>query len=149
MTLGGFGFEERMSGHYTLSSAPAEERPFDFTMSARATNLVAFLKKPVARLDGEANLVGFADHQPAHGTVLLDLIPGRRIGYDFEFRGNDGQTYRFRGQKDVEVTRLSETMSTLPAGLYDATGGQIGEALLRFDYASDLFRFLRSWRLIG
>jgi len=149
MTLGGFGFEERMSGHYTLSAAPADEKPFDFTMSARATSLVAFLKKPVARLEGEANLVGFADHQPAYGTMLLDLIAGRRIGYDFEFRGNDGQTYRFRGQKDVAIGRLTETMSTLPAALYDGSGARIGEALLRFDYSSDLFRFLRSWRLIG
>lgn len=145
--LPGFRFEERMAGRYHLLVGPTEERAIEFTLTARAPSLGRFLRRPVAEIDGEANLVGFADHQPARGTMLLDLLAGRRIGYDFEFRGNDGQTYRFKGQKDVDVTRLLETMSALPAGLFDPAGARIGEALVHFHYSTDLVRFLRSWRL--
>lgn len=147
IALPGFRFEERMAGRYHLLVGPTEERAIELTMVARAPSLGRFLRKPVAEIQGEANLEGFADHQPAHGTMLLDLLAGRRIGYDFEFRGNDGQTYRFKGQKDVDVTRLVETMATLPAGLFDRAGARIGEAQVHFHYSTDLLRFLRSWRL--
>ena len=145
--LPGFRFEERMSGHYHLLTGPPEDRPIEFTMTARARSLPRFLRKPVAEIEGEADLRGFADHKPARGTMLLDLLAGRRIGYDFEFPGNDGHTYRFKGQKDVELGRLRETMSTLPAGLFDGSGTRIGEATVHFHYSTDLVRFLRSWRL--
>jgi len=145
--LPGFRFEERMAGRYHLAVDPSDERSIEFTMIARGPSLFRFLRKPLAQIDGEANLEGFADHQPAHGTMLLDLVAGRRIGYDFEFRGNDGQTYRFKGQKDVDLTRPVETMSKLPAGLFDGSGARIGDALVHFHYSTDLLRFLRSWRL--
>lgn len=147
MSLFGFRFEERMAGHYTLVGGTAEERAIEFTLTARAPSLPQFLRKPLAEVQGEANLEGFADHKAARGTMLLDLVAGRRIGYDFEFRGNDGQTYRFKGQKDVELASLKSSMSRLPAGLFDAAGARVGEALVHFHYSTDLMRFLRSWRL--
>ena len=147
MRLPGFRFEERMEGRYQLAAAPSEERHIDFTLTARAPSLARFLRDPEAEIRGEANLAGFADHKPARGTMRIDLILGRRIAYDFEFRGNDGQTYRLRGQKDVALGRLVETMSTLPAGLFDAAGARIGDAVVRFHYSSQLLRFLGSWRL--
>jgi len=147
MRLPGFRFEERMEGRYQLVVAPSEERPIDFTLTARAPSLSRFLRKPEAEARGEANLVGFADHQPARGTILIDPVLGRRIAYDFEFRGNDGQTYRLKGQKDIALGRLAQSMSTLPAGIFDSAGARIGDAVVHFRYSSQLLRFLRSWRL--
>jgi hypothetical protein len=39
-----------------------------------------------------------------------------------------------------------DTMTTLPASLYDAAGKEIARAVLRFDVRSDLKSFLRSFR---
>lgn len=146
--LPGFRFEEKMAGRYHLLAEPGAERAIDFTLTARSGGLASFLRRPEVQVEGEANLEGFADHKPAHGTMLIDLLVGRRIRYDFEFRANDGKTYRFTGQKDVDVARLVETMSTLPAGLLDGSGTRVGEAVVHFHYSTDLFRFLRSWRLV-
>ena len=41
---------------------------------------------------------------------------------------------------------LLDTMTTLPASLYDSGGREIGRSVLRFDARQDLRTFLRSWR---
>jgi hypothetical protein len=146
MTLPGFRFEERMAGTYRLLAEGTRERPIELTLTARAPALHRFLRSPVAELEGEADLEDFADHRPARGTMLLDLLVSRRIGYDLTFPDNTGAKIRFRGQKQVQLTHFAETMANLPAGLFDATGARIGEAAVRFHYSSDLLRFLRSWR---
>ena len=81
------------------------------------------------------------------GTLGLKLLDERRLPYDFSFTANDGRDYRFHGQKDVTVIALHDTMTTLPASLYDASGAEIGRAVLRFDVRSDLRSFLKSWKL--
>ncbi|MBI2894329.1 MAG: hypothetical protein HYY06_12320 [Deltaproteobacteria bacterium] len=143
----GFRFEERMAGRYHLLATPSDEREMEFTLTARAPSIASFLRRPVATMEGEADLQGFADHKPARGTMLISPLVKRVIGYDFEFKGNDGETYRFQGQKDVELSRLQSSMSRLPASIFDSKGAEVGRAVVHFHYRADLFRFLRSWRL--
>jgi hypothetical protein len=145
MTLG-FSFEETMSGTYHLLSHPFVERPIAFSLGARVAGIRQFLKDKMARVEGTVSIEGFADERPLEGTLCLKLLEERRLTYDFSFRANDGEKYRFHGQKDVTMIALAQTMTTLPASLYDAKGTEIARAVLRFDLRGSLRPFLRSWR---
>jgi hypothetical protein len=142
----GFTFEETMSGTYHLLTDPLVERSIAFSVGARVAGMRQFLKDKMATIDGEVDIEGFADKKPLSGTLCLKLLEERRLTYDFTFRANDGAGYRFHGQKDVTMVGLAQTMTTLPASLYDATGKEIARAVLRFDLHESLRPFLRSWR---
>lgn len=142
----GFSFEETMSGSYHLLSAPLDERAISFSIGARVSRIRQFLKDKTARIQGEVEVEGFADRGPLEGTLGLKLFDERRLAYSFVFRANDGNDYRLHGQKDVTLIALVDTMTTLPASIYDAAGKEIGRAVLRFDVRGDLMTFLRSWR---
>jgi hypothetical protein len=142
----GFSFHETMSGSYHLLGAPLVERAISFTLDARVEGLRQFLRDKLAKIEGEVIVEGFADRRPLEGTLALKLLGERRLAYSFNFRANDGNEYRLHGQKDVTMIALVDTMTTLPASLYDMTGKEIGRAVLRFDVRSDLVAFLRSWR---
>jgi hypothetical protein len=143
----GFSFAETMQGSYHLLSSQTDERAISFTIGARVAGLRQFLKDKLARIEGEVNVEGFAEHRPLTGTLALKLLDERRLTYDFSFRGDDGKEYRFHGQKDVTMIALHDTMTTLPASIYDASGREIARAVLRFDVRGDISTFLRSWRL--
>ena len=142
----GFSFEETMSGSYYLLDEPLVERAISFSIGARVDGMRQFLKDRTARIEGEVYVEGLADHRPLQGTLGLKLLDERRLPYSFTFRANDGREYRLQGQKDVTMIALADTMTTLPASLYDDTGREIGRCVLRFDVRQDLTSFLRSWR---
>jgi hypothetical protein len=142
----GFSFHETMSGTYHLLAAPLDERAITFSAGARVAGLSRFMKDKMARLSGEITVEGFADRRPFEGTLALRLLDEQRLTYSFSFVGNDGQSYRFHGQKDVMLIALVDTMTTLPASLYDASGKEVGRAVLRFDIRGDLGTFVRSFR---
>jgi hypothetical protein len=142
----GFSFEETMSGSYHLLSSQLEERAISFKLSARVTGIRQFLRDKLARVEGEVTIEGFAEQRPLEGTLALKLLDERRLTYDFTFRANDGKSYRFHGQKDVTLIAPVDTMTTLPASIYDPAGGEIARAVLRFDTRGTLLTFLRSWR---
>ncbi len=143
----GFSFAETMQGSYHLLSSQTDERAISFTIGARVAGLRQFLKDKLARIEGEVNVEGFAEHRPLTGTLGLKLLDERRLTYDFSFRGDDRKEYRFHGQKDVTMIAIHDTMTTLPASIYDASGREIARAVLRFDVRGDISTFLRSWRL--
>ncbi len=142
----GFSFDETMSGSYHLLSSQLDERAISFKLSARVAGIRQFLRDKLARVEGEVTIEGFADQQPLEGTLALKLLDERRLTYDFSFGANDGKRYRFHGQKDVTLIALVDTMTTLPASIYDGAGGEIARAVLRFDTRGTLVAFLRSWR---
>ena len=142
----GFSFEESMSGSYHLLDAQLDERAVSFSLRARVAGLRRFVKDRLARIEGEVNVEGFADRAPLTGTLALKLLDEQRLTYDFEFDANDGRRYRFHGQKDVTMIDLFDTMTTLPASIYDAEGREVARAVLRFDARANLVAFLRSWR---
>jgi hypothetical protein len=143
----GFSFEETMSGTYHLLDSPLVERAISFSIGARVKGIRQFLRDKNARIQGVVDIEGFADKRPLEGTLGLKLLDERRLVYDFTFRANDGQSYRFHGQKDVTAVGLYDTMTTLPASLYDLDGRELARATLRFDVQQNLRPFLKSWRL--
>jgi len=117
-----------------------------FTASARVHDVTRFMRDHVAEIEGEVDLEGFADHRALRGTMEIDPLLGRRIGYAFTFESNEGRRCRFQGEKTVEFLRFLDTMTTLPGEIVDEKGDRLGEAKLRFDARSDLVKFMRSFR---
>ncbi len=144
----GVEFRETMAGSYRLHEGAGGELPLQFTLRAFSRRMSSFLRVPLAEVEGEFHAEGFADHAPTRGTLALDLLRDRTLKYDLRFPGNDGRSYRFKGQKTVSLRRLVATMTELPAVLLDDQGREIGSALVRFDAQQDLPSFLRSFRRI-
>lgn len=143
----GFGFRETMRGTYYLLRAPTDERPMQFTLAARADSLKQFARDKLTHIEGEVTLEGFADARPLEGTLALRMLDQRRLPYDFTFTGNDGRPYRFRGQKDMNVLSPVQSLTVLPATVYDEAGEEVARANVRFDLRGDLEKFIRSFRM--
>jgi hypothetical protein len=143
----GFLFRETMSGSYHLLDSPTEERAIEFTIAVRARDLRKFAKDKEWRIEGDIEVEGLARKRPLEGTLGFKLFDERRLPYRFTFTADDGKTYELRGQKDWSPLSPLESMTVLPASLYDAAGQEIARARLRFDVRNDLRPWLRSFRL--
>ena len=143
MRLPGFHFRETMSGTWTRDGVT---RPMQFTVEARAESTLQYLRDRKARLKGTVSMENFATDRPLDGEITIDPVIGRVIRYAFGFLADDGQPYRFAGQKDVTLRDLAGSMTTLPGALLGSDGRELATALLKFD-PRDLPRFLGSWRL--
>lgn len=147
MTMRSFEFHETMSGTFRLSGDAELQRPMTFTIRARSRSFLQFLKHPVVEIEGEVDAAGFADHRYLKGTLGMDLLRTGELPYEFQFKGNDGQSYTFSGKKTVSARDFVSSMTVLPGVLKNEAGAEIGSALLRFDVRSDLIKFLRSFQL--
>jgi hypothetical protein len=141
----GFHFKETMRGNWR-PVAGGPDRPIEFTVTARAANVLSHLRDKRATLDGTLNAEGLAHGVPLTGELTIDPVFGKIIRYAIDFTGDDGTAYKLEGQKDVRFTDLLHTMTTLPARIRRLDGGEVGSALLFFD-RRDLPRFLASFRL--
>ena len=139
----GFHFHETMQGTYTRDGV---ERPLKFSLEARASSWLQHLRDRKARINGTITADGLASECAIDGELVIDPLVKRIIRYDFSFTGDDGKAYRFAGQKDVSFLDLANTMTTLPAEIFDGAAQPIATALVRFD-KRDLPSFLASWRL--
>lgn len=149
--MSGFRFAETMSGSYVLDAPPGEgarDLAMSFTVTAEVHSLQRFLRDKLATIEGEVVLEGRADHRALRGTLEMDLVPGRKLRYEFDFTDDAGRACRFAGQKDVELRRLVHTMTTLPGELF-ADGKRFASATVRFDARSDLLTFVSSFRPLG
>lgn len=144
--MAGFEFRETMSGSIRLDAAPDRERAISFTVGARVDEMSRFLRDRKAAIQGSIEIEGLASHNAARGTMLMDPILGKQVGYELEFKDDQGRPLRLSGRKSVDFLRIMQTMTTLPAEVLDERGTRVGQAVLRFDVRSDLVRFLRSFR---
>jgi hypothetical protein len=143
----GFSFRETMSGSYWRLDAPIDERAIAFTIEARAADLRRFVRDKTWRITGTIDAEGLATARPLEGTLVFNLIDQRRLPYRFTFVGDDGRGYELSGQKEYSGLSPLESLTLLPASLYDAEGEELARATLRFDARSDLGRWLKSFRL--
>jgi hypothetical protein len=141
--MSGFQFKENMSGTFTREDG--EPHAIHFSCRARVGSLLRHFADRKAALDGEITMDGLATARPMHGELTIDPVLGRLIRYEFTFRGDDGQLYRFLGQKDVTILDPVGSMTTLPATISDEHGGRVASATLRFD-VRDLPSFLGTFR---
>ncbi len=144
MKLPGFHFRETMAG--TWQGDDGVTRPMRFTATARAESMLQYLRDRKARLDGEVTMDGFATARALEGEITIDPLLGRLIRYEFGFAGDDGQRYRFVGQKDVSIKDPVGSMTTLPGQVLALDGKRVATTALSFD-TKDLPKFLSTWRL--
>lgn len=144
--MAGFTFAETMSGTWTPADDVSIARPFSFTVRVHSGPLSSFRRDQVAELEGEVDALGLATAAPVVGTMTLRPFLGRLIRYEFEFDGDDGERYRFAGQKDIRWLDPLRSWTTLPGELTDEGGQVIGTASTRFHLRRDAWTFLRSWR---
>jgi hypothetical protein len=138
----GFHFHETMQGTYTRDGV---ERPMKFSLEARAGSWLQHLRDRKARINGTIDAEGLASARTIDGELTIDPVIRRIIRYEFNFTGDDGKAYRFAGQKDVSLLDLANSMTILPAEIFDGSTA-IAKALVKFD-KRDLPAFLMSWRL--
>ncbi|HEY1692457.1 MAG TPA: hypothetical protein VGG39_09860 [Polyangiaceae bacterium] len=143
----GFSFKETMSGTYWRLDAPTDERALSFTIVARAANIRRFAKDRTWSIHGTVDAEGLATRRELDGTLGFRLLDQRRLPYRFTFTGDDGKSYELSGQKEWSGLAPVESMTLLPASLYDDGGEEIARATLRFDVRSDLGRWMKSFRL--
>lgn len=143
----GFRFDETMSGTYAFTDRPELERPFSFSIEARADSIWRHMRTSETTLRGTLEAPGLAEHAPIEGTLVMAPLTRRIIRYEFDFTGDDGRSYRFAGQKDIRLLSPLASFTTLPASIYDADGHEVATALTRFDLRGDGYQFFTSWRL--
>ena len=143
----GFSFKETMSGSYWRLDAPADEHALSFTIEARAKSIRRFAKDRTWTITGTVDADGLATRALLDGTLLFRLPDEKRLPYRFTFTGDDGKRYELSGQKEFSGLAPVESMTLLPATLYTADGDEVARATLRFDYRSDLGKWMKSFRV--
>lgn len=144
MSLLGFSFRERMEGTVQRRGEPFDRR-FWFDLDVRAPSLLGFATTAVGRCEGTLHVDGLARDVPALGRMEISPLHRKLVRYVVDFRGDDGRTYRFDGQKDVTFRRHLVGWTTLPGHVYDADEQVWGDALLRFSLRRELRPLLRSF----
>ena len=142
----GFEFQEVMSGTYTRTGHPSQTGELRISARAHAGDALRHLRDGMATLEGTLDMEKIADDVPLVGTIEIKPLTKKIIRYDFSFTGNDGQPYRFTGQKDIRFTDFVTTMTTLKGTVVDGSGQEIATATLRFDVKADFLPFLVSWK---
>ena len=144
MSIGLHGFSETMSGTWTPVDGSGR-RVLSFSVDADATSAFNYLKDGAMQLVGTMRAEGLTDLAPAEGRLEVQPLR-RRIAYNLEFKGDDGNLYRFDGEKHLSVFRPLKSVTTLPGEITDRHGALVGRALVRFDIRRDLLGFLRTFR---
>jgi hypothetical protein len=140
--LSGFHFKETMAGTWVRDGV---ERPISFSLTARASSWLQHLRDHKAAIDGLITMDGFATERPLTGEMTINPIFGGIIRYEFSFGADDGQRYRFDGQKDVTLLDPVGSMINLPATICDESSRPFATATLKFN-PRDLPTFLASFR---
>ena len=100
----------------------------------------------MAKLEGTLDMERVASEVPITGSIEIRPVGKKIIRYDFSFTGDDGQPYRFSGQKDIRFSDLVRTITTLNGAITDGSGAEVATATLHFDVKADLLPFLVSWK---
>ncbi len=142
----GFRFAETMSGTYAPIDQPERLRPFTFSMEAEADSTLRHLRDGKAVIRGTLEAEGLANFVPIEGVLTMLPWTKKFIRYEFTFTGDDGEQYRFEGQKDIRFLDLARSFTELPGAVYDMDDNAVATAMTRFDARADLFPFLASWK---
>ncbi|HEY8076853.1 MAG TPA: hypothetical protein VIF62_22155 [Labilithrix sp.] len=144
----GLGFElrEGFSGTYYRLDRPLEDQAIQIALHLGVDGIRRFARD--RQMQATGTIVAdelAASGRPLRGTVAMKLFDERRVPYDLGFEGDDGRSYRLRGQRDFFV-HDARSLTVLPASLYDDAGVEIARALMRFDARTELPTFVKSFR---
>ena len=148
-----FGFElsESLSGRWYRLDDPTTDRAIRYTLRLGVAGLRRFMKERKLEAKGTIFIEGLAEGdvdegRPLFGTIVWRLLDEKRVPYDLELQGDDGKHYRLRGQRDFFLHDAVDSLTILPASIYDEAGEEIGRATLRFDPRTELPKSLKSIR---
>lgn len=143
----GLGFElaESMTGTYHLFSAPLVSRPLRVRLTLAVNGLARFAKRRKIAAEGTIACEGLAADRPVTGSVAWRLLDEKRVPYDLAFEGDDGKTYRLRGQRDFFMHNVIGSLTTMEASLY-ADEREIGRAVIHFEPSMELPALLKTFR---
>ena len=146
----GFELRESLSGSWYRLDDPLHDRAIWFRHRIGTTRLRRFLRDRRLEALGAIWVEGLAEREPSgctlEGSLDWRLLDERRIPYDLRFEGDDGKVYRLRGQRDFFVHDAIDSLTVLPASIFDETGAELGRATLRFDARRELPATLKSIR---
>jgi hypothetical protein len=148
----GFGFElrESFSGSYYRLEEPLRDHAMRISLRLGVDGMRRFLRERKVDASGtifaEQLAERAAEGVSLYGTLTMKLFDEKRIPYDLAFEGDDGRTWRLRGQRDFFMHDAVDSLTILPASLYDDAGREAGRALLRFDPKTELPALVRSFR---
>jgi hypothetical protein len=143
----GFSFQEALSGSYWLLDDPTDERAIALTVDAYADDVRRFAADKTWRLQGTVDAERLATARGVQGALVFRLLDERRLPYRVTFQGDDGRRYELSGQKEWSGFAPVESITLLPATLYDDGGDEVGRATLRFDLRADWARWMKSFRI--
>lgn len=143
----GLSFRYTMSGSYWLLDAPTDERSLDVTFAATAADLRRFAIDKTWLVRGTLTAERLATAKPIEGTLIFRILEEGRIPCRWTFRGDDGRKYELSGQIEWRGVAPIESMTHLPATLYDDAGDELGRATLRFDWRADGMNLVKSFRV--
>jgi hypothetical protein len=148
-----FGFElsESLSGSWYRLDDPTTDRAIRYTLRLGVAGLRRFLRERRLEAKGTIFIEGLAEGEvdegrPLFGTLVWRLLEEKRVPYDLELQGDDGKHYRLRGQRDFFMHDAVDSLTMLPASIYDDAGVEIGRTMLRFDPRRELPVMLKSIR---
>lgn len=146
----GFEMKESFSGSYYRLDEPLLDHAMRISLHLGVDGLRRFLRERKVVAEGTVFAEKLAERVPGgvplSGSLTMKLFDEKRIPYDLAFEGDDGKTYRLRGQRDFFVHDAVDSLTMLPASLYDDANVEIGRALLRFDPKTELPTLVRSFR---
>jgi hypothetical protein len=144
--MASFQFFETLGGTCYLDREVGARR-MALALKARSGSMASFVRQPAVELEGEIDIVGFADNRYLRGTLGLEGFTCGAIQYALSFTANDNQPYSFLGKKILRWRSTYGALTVVPGVLFDHNRLRIGAALLRFDIRLAA-RFVRSFRLL-
>jgi hypothetical protein len=146
----GFELRESFSGSYYRLGEPLRDHAIRISLQLGVSGLRRFLRDRRVDAAGIIHAEQLAERNPEGvrvvGSLMMRLFDEKRIPYDLSFEGDDGRTYRLRGQRDFFVHDAIDSLTILPASLYDDAGLEIGRAVMRFDARTELPALVKSFR---
>lgn len=146
----GFELQESFSGSYYRLEEPLRDHALRVELNLGVSGMRRFLRdrkiEATGRVFAEDLATGSDAGVPLFGALTMRLFDEKRIPYDLSFEGDDHRTYRLRGQRDFFMHDAVDSLTLLPASLYDEAGVEMGRAVLRFDPKSDLPALVKSFR---
>ncbi len=152
----GFKMDEIMIGTHTFSngSFDGRELPLNFSLTWGNGNLVKFLNPGsdeflVSSARGFITVGGLANKADCEGYLKLMYFTERKIRYELDFKGDDGKSYRYMGEKvNIWPWNLHRTHVTCYGTITDTATGKIISSSIVYFPLREMYDFLMSLRLI-
>ncbi len=146
----GFELQESFSGSYYRLDEPLRDHSLRVDLRLGVDGIRRFLRDRTVEVTGRLFAETLAERTaggvPLFGTLAMRLFDEKRIPYDLSFEGDDRRIYRLRGQRDFFVHDVVDSLTILPASVYDDGGVERARAVLRFDPKTELGALVRSFR---